>query len=344
MKFLKELLLLAGSLGLCLILICCSPDAKQGVMNGLTICMNVLVPSMFPFLVVSNFVAMSSVSATLAKWLGPLFSKLFRLPENTAGVVLLSLVSGYPTGAVMTSSLLEHQEIDRETGARLMKFCFNSGLPFSVSAVGAIMLNNQKAGILLFVSNLLSTLLIGLADARRRPKNARNYLISYPLSGTDALSQSVKKGISAMLSVCAYVILFSALDGLVGRYVPYREYILPLFEITSGSVACAQTTPLPLMAFYLGFGGLCIHLQLALYLRQTGMKLGSFLKCRLLQGGFSFLICKLLLLLFPQAEPVFSNLSHDVVKMISISVPVTVFMIIMSVVLLIDIDNQKKIC
>lgn len=344
MKFLKELLLTAVCLGACLILICCSSGAKAGVMEGLKVCANVLIPSMFPFLVLSNFIALSSVSATLGKITGWLVNRVFRLPENTASVILLGLTSGYPTGAVMTSSLLEHQEIDRETAARLLKFCFSSGLPFAVTAVGSIMLGDSRAGFLIFFSNLLSAALIGVWDARRYPKNAREYHVTYAMNTTDALTEGVKKGTAAMLSVCAYVILFSALDGLLGQYILHRDYIIPLLEITNGSLECAKDVPLPLLAFYLGFGGICIHLQLAFAVRQCGMKMGVYFKCRLLQGGISYLICWALSFLFPASESVFSNLSGETAKLVSISLPVTVMMLLMSFVLILDIDNQKKIC
>lgn len=344
MKLLKELLLLSICLLACLLLICFSPQAKVGVMQGLKICGNVLIPSMFPFLVLSNFINLSSVSATLGKGLGPLFSRLFHLPENVTSVILLSLSSGYPTGAVMTSSLLEHQEIDRETAARLLKFCFNSGLPFAVTAVGSIMLGSPKLGFFLYLSNLCSALLIGIIDGRRYPKNAREYHITYAMNLTDALSEGVKKGTSAMINVCAYVILFSALDGLLGGYITYRDYLVPLMEITAGSLECAGDVSLPLLAFYLGFGGVCIHLQLAFAVRQAGMRFRTFFKYRLLQGGLSYLLCHLLLLLFPSSQTVFSNLTETGTRLFSISVPVTIMMLVMSVVLIIDIDNQKKIC
>lgn len=347
MKLIKELALTAACLALCLILICFSPAAKSGIMDALKLCANILIPSMFPFLVLSNFIALSSVSSTVGKGIGGIISRLFRLPENASSVLLLSLTAGYPTGAVMVSSLLEHQEIDRETGARLLKFCFNSGLPFAVTAVGSFMLNDRKAGFVLFLSNLLSTLLIGLTDRRGRPKCAREYLLSYPLNAPDALTESVKKGSAAMLNVCAYVILFGALNGLAGTIEaiqPVYRFLLPLLEITSGTAACIKSVSLPLLAFYLGFGGLCIHLQLLFAVRQTGMKIGAYFKCRLLQAGLSYLICRLLLLFFPVTETVFSNLSGTTARVFSISLPLTAIMLLMSLVLILDIDKQKKIC
>lgn len=344
MKLLKEAGLLLLCLCTCLILVCCSPAAKKGVMQGLTICANVLIPSMFPFLVLSNFIALSSVSATLGKGLGWLVAHVFHLPENTAGVILLSLTSGYPTGAVMTSSLLEHQEIDRETAARLLKFCFNSGLPFAVTAVGGIMLGESRAGVFLYLSNLFSALLIGIIDGRQHPASVREYQITYAMNAPDALTESVKKGTSSMLNVCAYVILFGAVSGLTGALGGLRDYLMPVFEITMGIAGCTDVVSLPLLAFYLGFGGLCIHLQLGFAVKQTGMKFFSFFKYRLLQGGLSYLFCRLLLLLFPGSQSVFSNFANTGVKLISISVPVTVIMILMSLVLIVDIDNQKKFC
>lgn len=311
----------------------------------MTLCKDVLIPSMFPFLILSNFVALSEVSHTIGKLMKPICKHIFHLPESTGSAILLGLTCGYPTGVVMTERLLESGEIDTFTAKRLLRFCYSSGLPFAVTAVGTVLLGSTKLGFIVWASNSLSAVLIGIFDGirHRKIKTEENVLwLSEPIG--QSIVNSVKLGSTAMLNVCAYVIIFGCFNGILGNIGVARDYALPLLEITNGVKNSIGVLSVPVIALYTGIGGICIHLQLQQSCLEAGMTFFEFFGYRVVQGIFSLGLCFGLMELFPIDADVFSNMATVQREFFSVSGVATAMMIVMCVVLLLDIDNKRKKC
>ena len=119
-------------------LLCFPGIAGAGVTQGLSSCVNTLIPSLFPFMVLSTYMAESGLAASLGKWAQPVTRFLFRQPGCAAAVVLMGFVGGYPAGAKTVSRLLEQGELTREQAGRLLCFCVSAGPPFVLTAVGIV--------------------------------------------------------------------------------------------------------------------------------------------------------------------------------------------------------------
>ena len=73
--------------------------ASQGVRDGLTLCGQVVIPSLFPFLALSSFLVQSGLAQRAGHLLEPITKLLFRLPGAAGSAILMSLIGGYPVGA-----------------------------------------------------------------------------------------------------------------------------------------------------------------------------------------------------------------------------------------------------
>ena len=82
-------------------------DAADGARSGIGYCLNILVPSLFPFMVLSTFLVKSGLSEQIGKVLGGVTRTLFRLPGCTAATILMSMIGGYPVGARGIAALRE---------------------------------------------------------------------------------------------------------------------------------------------------------------------------------------------------------------------------------------------
>ena len=73
--------------------------ASQAARDGIKLCLDVIVPSLFPFFVLSTL----TVELGLARYLGKVLEKvmrpLFRLNGACSAAVVLGFVGGYPVGA-----------------------------------------------------------------------------------------------------------------------------------------------------------------------------------------------------------------------------------------------------
>ena len=67
-----------------LFLLLCSPDvAIASMRDGLLLCANTVIPSLFPFMVISELLVKSGTSSYLGKIASPLFSPVFGLGKES---------------------------------------------------------------------------------------------------------------------------------------------------------------------------------------------------------------------------------------------------------------------
>lgn len=337
MKNSKNNLLLLFILIIIGALILFSVEAKEGALYGIAIAEKIIVPSLLPLLILFNFITVSKISAPIEALLAPITEKLLRLPRCTAGAIVFGLLGGYPTGAILTNALLENDDIDKDTARRLMLFNVNGGAAFIINAVGISMLNSQKAGMILFTASTVSTIIIAVITGlfHKTPQKTENSY--YNENTADALNESVQKSISAVLNISAFIIFFSALNNIIKP----PEILLPVFEITFGISHNAKNLTLPEIAFFLAFSGICIHLQLLPYIIKARLKYIEFSASRIVHGGLSYIICKIILLIFPFHEEVFSNYSEKAFEFTSVNLSFSVLMILGFIVLIFELENRR---
>ena len=279
--------------------------AANGISRGLSVCADVLIPSLFPFLVLGGFLVRSGAAAAIGRRLERPTRLLFGLPGCCAAGILIAFVGGYPAGASVIAQLRREGRITAEEGQRMLRFCVAGGPGFVVNAVGIRLLSNGTLGGILFAAHVAAALLMGLCGA---PLEARKPTASRPVpsprcSTAAALVESVTAACETMLSMCGFVILFSALLTLSASFLPPNAgkatsvLLAGLLEVSSGCVAAAPLGAVApgLLSFFLGFGGLSVHCQIRAALQGTDTITSDFLVSRLLHGILVALFTAILL-------------------------------------------------
>lgn len=337
-----------AAMGIGVLLIFASDIAVTGMRAGVAMCLNVLVPSLFPFLVLSQFMVKGKLCDGLGSLLAPVMRHCFHLPPCAASVVLMSLMGGYPVGSLMTAQLLREERLTQRQAKALLLFCVNPSPAFVITALGTVALGNTTAGLMLYASLAFSALLLGLLVGRTLPKPEKeSFPACAPSSLTGSFVESVAGAASTLLGICTWVLLFSCVTALAGRLpLPSLSKLMSgcMLEVTSGTVNAAGRMALPFLAAALGFGGLCVHCQVAQPMGACRLPYLRFLFFRFLHGGLSFGLCSLLLRLFPTNTAVFSNFAQSAPRLVSSSLPASLAMILMSVLLILEVDRSKKIC
>ena len=111
-------------------------QAAEAAKDGLLLCYNVIIPSLFPFFVLSTLVVELGLVSYLGRLLSPLMRPLFRVPGEGATALALGFVGGYPVGARTTLSLYEKGLCTKTEAERMLAFCNNSGPAFILGVVG----------------------------------------------------------------------------------------------------------------------------------------------------------------------------------------------------------------
>lgn len=138
-----------------------SKDMSRELYNSLVICAATLVPALFPFMVISEFIVNTGAFGLLSHIAAPLGRLLFR-DENAAAIMLLSLIGGYPVGPKICEKLYQNGAISKRSAVNAACFCVNPSAPFAITAVGIGLYGSFEVGIILFASNALACLFTGI--------------------------------------------------------------------------------------------------------------------------------------------------------------------------------------
>ena len=268
-------------------------EAINGAKDGLALCFNVIVPSLFPFFVLSSLVVDLGLAAYLGRAMEGLMRPLFRVSGSCAAAVALGFIGGYPVGARTALQLYEQGLCSKTEAERLLAFCNNSGPAFILGVVGAGVFGSVRAGVWLWLIHIFAALLTGLAFRRSGESGPPQYVTrNSPSRGPSlfaALVEAVRGGLTGMLSVCAFVIFFyvlaSPLATLGGRLGPLLVGLTELFSLTP--LLPADGFGFVLAAGCAGWGGLSVLCQTAAVLDGSGLRLRSCLAGKLLQGLLS---------------------------------------------------------
>ena len=277
--------------------------AANGVRRGLAVSAQVLIPSLFPFLVLGGWLTASGlcdrIGRVLARpmaWLG--------FPASAATVWLIGLVGGYPAGAAAMVPLCRDGRLSKEQASRLLCGCVNAGPAFCVATVGAGMLGSVRAGWILWAAHATAGVLTFLL-LRGKPQPPQA-MPPTPLRLSAPLVRSTQDAARALLGMTAFVSLACLLLSLmtaVELSPPIRRAAACFLEVTSGSIEVLNAPFL--LGFTLGFGSLSVHGQVAALLPFSPDS--RFFFARLLQGCLGGLLT--LWWLPPSVLPTFSALS-----------------------------------
>ncbi len=328
----RDALLGLGVLLAALALVVWPDQATQAMRDGLKLCGNVIVPSLFPFFVLSCLVVELGLSRYLGRLMEPVMAPLFRINGSCAVALALGVVGGYPVGARTAIQLYERGQCSRTEAERLLAFCNNSGPAFILGVVGAGVFGSGAAGLLLYLAHLLSSLLVGLlfrfykgADGASRPRESgpRFQAVRVPAAFTHAVTSALQ----SVLNICAFVLFFTVFLRILGRagvlaglaravsrlFSPlgmdqfWAERLLTgLLEVSSGVSSLSGGTlsgRMSMAAFMLGWAGLSVHCQVLAFLGDSGLSMRTYVAGKLLHGGLACLLTALLCRLLPFRGP-----------------------------------------
>lgn len=320
-------------------------SASDGVIQGISLCFKVLIPSLLPFLVTACYMSKTSLVSFDGKAIKKVSSFLFKLPPSAICVFLMSMTGGFPVGAKMAADMVKTKKITARQGRRMAMFCINAGPAFVINTVGEFMLGSKKAGTVLLASLLISSFAAGivLRFFSKEDENAPAPNVSK--MPNNAFVSSVNDALKTMLSVCGWVVVFCALKEVIGSLPLNAEFKLwfgLICEVTSGCSCAAKNFSIPMVAFVLSWSGLAVHAQIMPFLNEIGLKYAVFASFRVLCAGLTAAVCALALKFFPCESSVFSNFTAATPVAFSVSAPAAAALLAMSALVILDLAPNKK--
>lgn len=310
-------------------------QSAEGTREGLRLCGNVIIPSLFPFFVLSSLAVELGLSVRLGRMLEGIMAPLFHVNGRCAAALALGLIGGYPVGARTALELYRRGQCSKGEAERLLAFCNNAGPAFILGVVGSGIFGSGRVGVLLCLTHAASALLVGLLfrfsikDTPRRapPRPAPPVIRAVRFS--DAFLRAVGDSLASTLNICAFVTFFavvlrlltafgviSALASLLGLFgveeVWARRLVAGFLELSSGvsSLSGGGMEAIPVAAFMLGWAGLSVHCQVLSLLGDSTLSPKNYFLGKLCHGAFAAALTWVVIRLLPLDEAAWAILGE----------------------------------
>lgn len=313
---------------------------SDGVKSGIELCACTLIPSMFPFFVVSSFLLKSGAISFLGKIIDKVSLKLFKLSGCAFAVFIISLLSGFPVGAKLTAKLKDSGSLSQSDCARLMTCTVNAGPAFVVVAVGANMYLSKTVGLIIFASLTFSAVIIMIVSSffYKHSLPERKFDTCFKISFPQCLVESVSDATDNMINVCGFVLVFSCFMTKLSSL----SDVSMLFEVSFGAAEAVKSFSPPVTAAVIGWGGLCVHCQIFSCITKCRGGIFPFFSFRVLHGLLAGVSCRLLLKFFPVATTTFAGNSQKFDFDLSSNLPSCIGLMLMCAILIVDFEEGRK--
>ncbi len=331
-----------------------------GALQGLLYCGNILIPSLFPFMVLSAFIVQSGMSDFTGKLLLPVSRKIFNVSGGVGSVILLGMTGGFPVGAKGVVTLYNENKISLKTAQQLTMFLVGAGPGFVVLVVGKSLYNSVTVGLLMWLCQMLAQIILGIFACRRLEYVAAKNKKINSMSISNSLVYATDSGINSMMSLCGLVVVFSCIFGLC-EDIHLIEFItatlkrlgIPegmtssvlnvLWEVTKGcNTCCDNACPVWLTAFGLGWGGLCVHFQIYSICNSLNIPKLRFTAYRLAQGVISAVLTALVFHFYKPAIATYSTVTQHSTGIAGNSIIGSVALVVMCMIFSLSIGSPRK--
>lgn len=308
------------SLSVFILILSRSDIAIEYMKKGLRLCTVTVIPSLFPFMIISELIIKNPTIYKISRLLRRPMRILFGVGEAGGCAFILGTLCGFPIGAKTAVSAYDSGQISKDELSRLLCFCNNPGSAFVISAIGISLLGSKQLGIIMYVCIVLSSIIVGISlnlIFHKSAKPIEEYLSLCARKGDiiTTFTSAVSSSATTMLTVCAYVVFFSALVGCISNILvslSTPEFLTTLifgfFEMTSGVSAAANTQNIEiaiiLCAAFAAWSGISVHCQIITICAGRGLSYKQYFISKVAQG----IICAVLMgisikLLFPHILP-----------------------------------------
>ena len=323
-----------------IILVITNPKVcTAGAAKGLLLSGRVIIPSLFPFTACVLFI-MKSGGLNLLDFSAPFTKKVFHISPEMFSLMLLSFIGGYPVGAKLLNEAVKSGKLSKENAGIMLNYCVNAGPAFIVLAVGSGILGSKKIGYILLTAHIAASFILSLFFGFFiKNDNISSNNKEENFGAADNFVSAVSDAAAAVFSVCAFVILFSAVNEYISFFataIPFLKWVSPLLEVTN---AVTGMRNIIIISFLLGFAGASVWCQILSMGKDIKVNFAAFTLSRVAHGLLSSVITALLLKAFRIAVTISATVKYTPTYS---GIALSLSMLSMVIVLIISLFSEKR--
>lgn len=277
----------------------------ETISYSLEIWVNNLVPTMFPFFIISDILISYHITNYIPKFLKKYLKSIFNVSEQCISIFLLSIFSGFPAGARNVRTLYDKKLISSSEANRILMFNHFANPLFVLGTVGVLFLNNELYGYLILLSHYMGNIIVGILFRNIYYSDNINYklVIDKSQNFSSVLIKAIKSSIDTLLLILGTLTCFLIISSLIINKINVNCYldaiIKGILEMTMGlkSISLLHIDPVykvVISTMFISFGGFAVHLQVLSQLVDTNISYRPFLLARMLHalisGGIGYVL------------------------------------------------------
>ena len=246
---------------------------------------NIFITKLFPSVFIIYILSDLLINYGIIK----LLKKITKYP-TTIYILLISLISGFPSGPKTIKDLNNEEFISEEESNKLIKFTHFPNPIFLFSTISLITKNISIIYISIIISNLI-ILIINKPKSNNKLPNIKEQ------DFTTTLSNSIIKTLKIIILIYGTSIFFYLISVIILKYINNKDlYILIniLFDLTKGitttSLINNQILKDLVIILLLTISPLNINIQIKSILSDTNIKYINFIKGRLISSILTIIL------------------------------------------------------
>lgn len=286
----------------------------EGAKIGLSLWFNTILPTLLPFIILSNIVIRLNITKYICFLFSPILKRLFRVTDNGCYPIIMGLLSGYPLSAKTCADLEVDGSITKDEGQYLLVLCNNASFMFITSYIAISKLNmpSIKYHVLgiIYLSSILSAMLYRIYEFKKgnySTKINQNLIANSTIANESTnrkidfrlIDESILDGFEVITKIGGYIILFSILATILSSVGPeesiFKLLTMGLLEITTGidyicNSALDLSKKIVLTITITAFGGLSSIAQTKSVIDNSRLSIKTYVKVKLINLILAFFL------------------------------------------------------
>ena len=259
-----------------------------------------IFPSLLPFFIISELL----INYGFIEFISKLFKrlmKLFKINPNASFILVMSMISGFPSNSKYTKDLYLKGIINEYDASKILMFTHYSNPLFIMGAISITFLHNKKIGLFILIIHYLTNFIIGLLlrNLIKTDINITNIDKQESKSFSIVLKEAILNSFNTLFLILGTIIVFLIITNLLNEYIAFnpliKGIISGILEMTGGisnisSLNISLKLKSTLIGMILSFGGISVHMQVKSIIADTPIKYHPYLLARLLHCSITGLL------------------------------------------------------
>lgn len=262
--------------------------------NSINIFKTKLFPSIFPFFLLANLILELGLADKISEKLNFIIKKLFHVEGISSFIIIISIISGFPSGSSYISSCYKDKLISKETANYLLTFTHFANPLFILGTCGLV-LNNMSIAYKILIIQIIANLMLGII---LRPKeiisfkNSKNYSSSF----LEALPKAITKAVNLLLFMLGSITFFMFFSKLLSEFLNLNAFftviMTGILDLTSG-ISIVNTLGLSrdlmglIILSFITFGSFSVHIQVINNIKEQDLSYKYFFLGRIIETAIA---------------------------------------------------------